>query len=104
VSAHTPGPWSLETVPTVCGICHKVGPMPAMREGGKPGSACLYVDYPTPGHPVAIELQANARLIAAAPDLLDALELLLREEEAGTVCEIDRQTARAAVAKAKGEI
>ena len=42
----------------------------------------------------------NTGLIAAAPDLLDALQLLLHEEEAGTVCEIDRATARAAIAKA----
>lgn len=47
--------------------------------------------------------EANARLIAAAPELLEALELLLREEERGTVCEIDRQTARTAIAKATGE-
>lgn len=47
--------------------------------------------------------EANARLIAAAPELLEALMLLLREEEAGTVCNLDRQTARAAISKATGE-
>lgn len=43
------------------------------------------------------------RLEGINADLLAALELLLREEEAGTVCEIDRQTARAAIAKARSQ-
>lgn len=31
MNKHTPGPWSLETVRTQSGICHKVGPFPARR-------------------------------------------------------------------------
>jgi len=47
----------------------------------------------------------NARLIAAAPDLLEALENLLavREGVGGTKYHAD-DIARAAIAKAKGEI
>jgi len=50
---------------------------------------------------------ANARLIAAAPELLDALEALLIVMEAGE-CEamhpdLAEQMARAAVRKARGE-
>ena len=73
---HTPGPWVLETVRTSCGICHKVGPFPGRRENDEPRHACLYADYPSKHNPADAELDANARLIAAAPDLLDALYLV----------------------------
>lgn len=73
-TTHTPGPWTLETVRTVSGFCHKVGPFPARREGGDPRHACLYSDYPSESNPADQELLANARLIAAAPELLEALE------------------------------
>lgn len=52
--------------------------------------------------PAAIEQKANADLIAAAPELLEALESLLAQvEQYGHKPECD--TARAAIAKAKGE-
>ena len=71
---HTPGPWTLETVPTTCGVCHKVGPFPGKRPVDKPRYACLYADYPSKGNQPDDELEANARLIAAAPELLQALK------------------------------
>lgn len=74
--SHTPGPWTLETVPTSCGICHKIGPFP--WRDGKQNHACVYVDYPGSG-PIEAELMANARLIAAAPDLLAALKLFMEQ-------------------------
>lgn len=47
--------------------------------------------------------EANACLIAAAPELLEALELLVGWEETGTpVSEVCFSKARAAIAKAKG--
>lgn len=58
------------------------------------------------------EHEANARLIAAAPDLLAALKALLREEpltyegstDAKLYCSVDAlAAARAAIAKAEGE-
>ena len=70
MSAHTPGPWSMQTVRTSSGLCHKVGPFPGKRDGDAARHACLYADYPSPGNPSDEELAANARLIAAAPDLL----------------------------------
>lgn len=73
---HTPGPWKFETVKTVCGICHKVGPFPGKRQDDKPRHACLYADYPSNGNPADDELEANARLISAAPELLEALVLI----------------------------
>lgn len=67
----TPGPWILETVQTSSGICHKIGPFP--WKDGKQNHACIYADYPGTGA-IEKELVANAHLIAAAPDLLEALE------------------------------
>ncbi len=112
MSAHTPGPWTLVTVPTSCGICHKIGPFPPKREGGAARHACLYADYQSQGNPADDELEANARLIAAAPDLLEALR--------GTLDFVERHSnrwdgakgrhpmsivtvARAALAKAGGQ-
>lgn len=72
---HTPGPWSLETVPTSSGSCHKIGPFPGA--GHRPEvHACVYADGVRIGideaMPAAQELLANARLLAAAPELLTA--------------------------------
>jgi hypothetical protein len=47
-----------------------------------------------------VEAEANARLIAAAPDLLDALQAIVAIADRKTV-EFDR--ARAAIAKAEGK-
>ncbi|MCR4299011.1 MAG: hypothetical protein NUV75_09740 [Gallionella sp.] len=71
---HTPGPWSLETVATSAGSCHKIGPFPSL--GVYPQTnACVYADSVRVGIDdrggvcaIADELLANARLIAAAPD------------------------------------
>jgi hypothetical protein len=54
------------------------------------------------------EILANARLIAAAPDLLEALEVILRDHMAvHGVGDLEMQPAlfqaRAAITKAKGE-
>ena len=49
--------------------------------------------------------EANARLIAAAPELLEALEMLTGWEETGSpVSDVCFSHARAAIAKAKGDI
>ena len=106
MNKHTPGPWKVETVTTTCGICHKVGPFPGQTENSKPRHACLYSDYNSESNPADIELLANARLIAAAPDLLRYLKEARRTLEmwkdvapAVSLCaDID-----AAIAKATGE-
>lgn len=76
-AAHTAGPWSLTTVPTSAGSCHKIGPFPASRPGRAPTFACIYADGIRigidDGLPTAIELAANARLIAASPTMYDYL-------------------------------
>lgn len=66
---HTPGPWRLEPGPLgwyIYSDSH-VGPI-----------ACMYSRLDLPGHfPEAAEQRdANARLVVAAPELLEALELL----------------------------
>ena len=49
--------------------------------------------------------EANARLIAAAPELLAALEMMLDFESLHTFDQIKaRKAARTAIAKAKGEV
>ena len=49
-----------------------------------------------------VNLEANSRLIAAAPDLLDALQSIIDDidSEFGTDCDYNK--ARAAIAKATG--
>ena len=115
MSAHTPGPWTLETVPTSIGSCHKIGPFPSGRLAS--GTyACVYADGIRIGVddniPMAVELLANARLIAAAPDLLAALQQLvaatwgLAPATSADGCYTDdpkERDARAAIAKATGE-
>lgn len=101
---HTPGPWGMETVRTTSGLCHRVGPFPSPKSwrSDKPAHACIYDDYPPDvGSP---ELVANARLIAAAPDLLEALKACVtmygdeNPDDDWTCIKL----ARAAIAKAEG--
>jgi hypothetical protein len=65
---HTPGPWTLETVRTSVGVCHQIG---ALGSSTKIKSACLYDDCYS-DQPRDLQLLADARLIAAAPELLEA--------------------------------
>ena len=109
---HTPGPWKLETAKTSCGICHKIGPFPFRPD--RISHACVYVDAASHdgSSPVDQELLANARLIAAAPELLAALEAMMENKTCNpssmTPAEraalwVSHGKARAAIAKAKGE-
>lgn len=66
----TPGPWTLDEVRTSSGRAFRIG-VGEMLTAGK-GCCIIYDDYP--GNPDNARA-ANARLIAAAPDLL----ALLRE-------------------------
>ncbi len=71
MTKYTPGPWMLRTTPTSAGLCHIVS---AADWRG----AFIYGDGIRKGVddalPKAQELAANASLIAAAPDLLEALQ------------------------------
>lgn len=107
MNKHTPGPWLLRTAPTSAGLCHIVS---AADWRG----AFIYGDgirkCVDDALPKAQELAANARLIAAAPDLLEALILLEVEMVAsGNAQATDFgwkpaiEKTRAAIAKATGE-
>ena len=97
--AHTPGPWSVD----------RLGKVRCQVDGGRgfiadPGDGRYYNSIPRDAE---ISL-ANARLIAAAPDLLTALEGLVAYADHYTTtdhgdCTCPHCVARAAIAKAKGE-
>ena len=82
---HTPGPWRYQ------------------RENGSPTTGQHMIAGANPGYLAEVrdcgsgDVCANARLIAAAPELLDALQAVVRVADRNTV-EFDM--ARAAIAKA----
>jgi len=84
---HTPGPW------TVC--CNENGTLGI--DANKPDG--------TPCQPARIVTRANARLIAAAPDLLEALNQiesdLAMPPEPGLIVPIEREAAVKTVMAAK---
>lgn len=104
-TGHTKGPWSLDEVRTMSGRAFRIG-VGEMLESGK-GCCIIYDDYP--GNPDNERL-AKARLISAAPDLLEALKMLrdaddiaLSEGYSGTMGYIQRANVDAAISKAEGK-
>lgn len=88
MSKHTPGPWLYKSNGSYFDVGidnHEDSVIPV---------------YPTVCIGVPHDQEANARLIAAAPDLLEALEAVVRVADRDTV---EFRMARAAIAKAKGE-
>jgi hypothetical protein len=90
---HTPGPWTL----------HPTALHPAVRSVGTPdtGPRRICTVGTMNGHPVD---KANARLIAAAPELLEALQNIIDSIDKGhaaILCPL-AAAARAAIAKATG--
>lgn len=92
---HTPGPWHVNTLEVVPYSIH------AHR------GVVAEVSRGTMNEVRADEIEANVRLIAAAPELLAALEWLLKSPDLN-LDELDRQTigaietANHALAKARG--
>ena len=99
MSPHTPGPWAVDADDE---------PYAGIVEGTRIGNdtwtvAMALADVPA----LEREVEANARLIAAAPDLLDSLRSILGLAEikygnlhADVTVEFDK--ARAAIARATG--
>ena len=106
MSKHTPGPWIVNHVPTSAGSAYSIG-----GAGVQKGCAWIYADGIRKGVddeiPRAQELAANARLIAAAPDLLRALRdcemVMSRDLQGLTLIQPELREAQAAIAKATGE-
>ena len=95
MSAHTKGPWTTDG-----GICPVTGSISVVARGP--------IVYVTDNSAGAENQVANARLIAAAPELLEALEQFaacaeVRDIVAGnTTLACAVFSARAAIAKARG--
>lgn len=75
-ATHTPGPWTVERVP----IQSRGGSNTAWKIG--PFAACIYDDWrPREAGISEAENEANARLIARAPELLEENERLRKRLE-----------------------
>lgn len=103
MSKHTPGPWFVRAQDTGFLID---SPKTKEQPHGRVAAVAQY-SYDWAG-PMRAEALANARLIAAAPELLAALEVILRDHMAvHGVGDLEMQPAlfqaRAAIAKATGE-
>lgn len=84
-------------------VSHTLGPWTTWPDSTLPGVIHINTDR-TIAIVDPVNGRANARLIAAAPDLLSALENLLRETSGGSeLCaRCFAEQAAAAIAKAKG--
>lgn len=99
---HTPGPWEIHRTSHLniyIGHSHD-------RPNRTPGYLAEVRRFTTDHE----QVEANARLIAAAPELLDALKALeeaARQVQCGEMdkqsIDVERRKARAAIAKATGE-
>lgn len=103
MSKHTPGPWSYRKVPRKQEWEIDTGHCPNLGCVSWTGMAVVFGcdDYPKMGK---IAGEANARLIAAAPELLDALkDTLCCLEVCGKDYDHAINKARAAILNATGE-
>lgn len=104
MSAHTPGPWKIDRYHP------SRSPFGISRDTGDAMQNKSVINSGGFARKATDEAEANARLIAAAPDLLEALTLLhnnLAEYQVlnklGGYDNHDMKMARAAIAKATGE-
>lgn len=110
IDRHTPGPWEVVGVHvfTKLGAINAHGSKAHDRDGWNIATinpwACTNQDGEDEDMPVS-ETMANARLISAAPELLEALTGLLDYVASieGDGDHIHQANARAAIAKARGE-
>ena len=106
MKAHTPGPWYYsKNEDCIIRVCRKwddaVKPGESATFGSFMGAHIADVQYNS-GVPTKEQAEANARLIAAAPELLEALEDLVAYcSKEYPVSELDE--ARDLIEKVKGE-
>ena len=91
-AAHTPAPWLIEWNAAQGGEGHYITDSKDMAELSRIAAVLFHDDADG-------ETRANARLIAAAPDLLEALIGVVKVADRATV---EFNAARAAIAKAEG--
>ena len=103
MSKHTPGPWFRmgDTVGNFAPRYTTEIVYESQRHNSKDGywPICFMTDEPPTN-----ELESNARLIAAAPDLLEALRSITDAADEKRVTAKHYEIARAAIAKATGEM
>jgi len=103
MSKHTPGPWKIGSEQTD-GLGRYAQVQSSEEFGDIVARVCVAHNA---NHTLNRSGRANARLIAAAPELLEALELILPYltdgEDAGDEATALAPIVRAAIAKAKGE-
>lgn len=100
MTKHAPAPWVIST-----------DRIRVLSDENGPDYEIANCDGMSSGHPCPIEMQqANAQLIAAAPDLLDALDraylqilMFLDEGKFNRLVEFDAGYIVDAIAKARGE-
>ncbi|CAB4162687.1 hypothetical protein UFOVP785_88 [uncultured Caudovirales phage] len=78
---HTPGPWKVSTTFIEGGQFPGIYRENAVAQWGKPAIAHAIDDDPN--------WEANARLIAAAPDLLDILQQIANTLNEGIICRFE---------------
>lgn len=103
---HTPGPWKLDVVPSDGHFGATGGRAYGVSSTDALGLSVPVVVWRGIARPASPEGQANARLIAAAPDLLEIAQQIL---DRGYVSEsipeerADHLALKAAIARARGE-
>lgn len=100
MSKHTPGPWTVHPIYNNAPVLENIG-VYEIEEAHEEGKESLMEGCdPWPA------IEANARLIAAAPDLLEALEWIVQPDHPiGSNAEFAQKAAKiaaTAIAKAKG--
>ena len=94
----TPGPWAVDNRASFCVNAERDG-----AAGGVCSTGGYYASW-RDGEELMLENQANAHLIAAAPELYEALERMVADYDIGEMTETPiLDVANAALAKARGE-
>jgi len=101
---HTPGPWRLsEELGDKNGNYADSARRWTIDAPGKRAAMSISEAWKSKDNPdIWDEVRANAKIMAAAPELLDALEMvLIASEDGGDINDIDFEQIREAIAKAK---
>ena len=99
MSKHTPGPWVVSADPMhFHSLTTVIGGKESSQKNGPPQQMIVQVG----GFAEWKEAAANARLIAEAPELLEALKLIANAENSALDLAYCKGIARAAIAKATG--